>query len=81
MVVGDHPLNESTKALLGEAMVNAANHSGAERISLYFEVDEDQLAVYVTDQSKGFVVGTIGGDRKGIAESIKAPGGAGRRRG
>ncbi|HSK06687.1 MAG TPA: PspC domain-containing protein [Acidimicrobiia bacterium] len=75
VVVGDHPLNETTKALLGaasEAMVNAAKHSGAERVSLYFEADRDELVVYVTDQGKGFEPAGVAGDRRGIVESIKA---------
>jgi signal transduction histidine kinase len=75
VVVGDHPLNETTKALLGaasEAMVNAAKHSGAERVSLYFEADRDELVVYVTDQGKGFEAAGVAGDRRGIVESIKA---------
>ncbi|MGH8950437.1 MAG: ATP-binding protein [Acidimicrobiia bacterium] len=75
VVVGDHPLNETTRPLLGaasEAMVNAAKHSGADRVSLYFEADDDELVVYVTDQGKGFMTGDVAGDRRGIAQSIKA---------
>jgi signal transduction histidine kinase len=75
VVVGDHPLNESTRALLGaanEAMVNAAKHSGAERISLYFEAENGSLAVYVTDQGRGFEQAGVAVDRRGIVESIKA---------
>jgi signal transduction histidine kinase len=75
VVVGDHPLDESTRALLGaanEAMVNAAKHSEAERISLYFEAEDGYLAVYVTDQGKGFEPTGVAGDRRGIAQSIMA---------
>jgi signal transduction histidine kinase len=75
VVVGDHPLDEGGKALLGaasEAMVNAAKHSGAERISLFFEAEDDELVVYVTDQGKGFDATGIAQDRRGIAESIKS---------
>jgi signal transduction histidine kinase/phage shock protein PspC (stress-responsive transcriptional regulator) len=75
VVVGDHTVDESTRALLGaasEAMVNAAKHSGAERVSLYFEADDDELVVYVTDQGKGFDAGTVASDRRGITQSIKA---------
>ena len=75
VVVGDHPLNEDTRALLGaanEAMVNTAKHSGAERISLYFEAEDNELIVYVTDQGKGFEPTGVANDRRGIAESIKA---------
>jgi signal transduction histidine kinase len=53
-------------------MVNAAKHSAAERVSLYFEADNDELVVYVTDQGKGFEAGSVAGDRRGIRESIKA---------
>ena len=55
--VGDHALDARTLPIVGaasEAMVNAAKHSEAERISLYFEAQETQLEVYVTDQGKGF---------------------------
>ncbi len=75
VVVGDHPLNETTRALLGaasEAMVNAAKHSGAERVSLYFEAEDDELVVYVTDQGRGFETNGVARDRRGIAASIKA---------
>jgi signal transduction histidine kinase len=75
VVVGDHPVDESTRALLGaasEAMVNAAKHSGADRVSLYFEADGGELVVYVTDQGKGFDTTAVAGDRHGIARSIKA---------
>ena len=51
------PLDEPSRALVGaasEALVNAAKHSGSDRLSLYFEADEDQLSVFVTDQGKGF---------------------------
>jgi signal transduction histidine kinase len=75
IVVGDHPLDEPGKALLGaasEAMVNAAKHSGADRVSLYFEAEPEELVVYVTDQGRGFDANGIANDRRGIAQSIKA---------
>lgn len=73
VVVGDHPITDNTKPLIAassEALVNAAKHSGAERISLYVEVEEDQLTVFVTDQGKGFELAQVGADRKGISDSI-----------
>lgn len=75
VTVGDHPLDESSSALVGaaaEAMVNAAKHSGADRMSLYFEADGAELLVYVTDQGTGFDLGSVNSDRKGIAESIRS---------
>ena len=75
VTVGDHPIDATTKALVGaasEAMVNAAKHSGADRVSLFFESDDEQMAVYVTDQGKGFDPSTVGDDRKGLTQSVRA---------
>jgi len=75
VTVGDHPIDATTKALVGaasEAMVNAAKHSGADRVSLFFESDDEQMAVYVTDQGKGFDPTTVGDDRKGLTQSVRA---------
>jgi signal transduction histidine kinase len=72
--VGDVAVNERTRSVIAaasEAMVNAAKHSGADRMSLFVEVDEDVLEVYVTDQGKGFDLSSIPADRKGISESIR----------
>lgn len=74
VTVGDHPVDESAKALVGaasEAMVNAAKHSGADRMSLFFEATEEEMSVYVTDQGKGFDPAEVGDDRRGIANSIR----------
>ena len=75
VTVGDHPVEERTKALVAaatEAMVNAAKHSGADRMSLFFEVEDDALEVYVTDQGTGFNPGEVPPDRKGISQSIRS---------
>jgi signal transduction histidine kinase/phage shock protein PspC (stress-responsive transcriptional regulator) len=74
VAVGDSTLDETNRALVGaasEAMVNAAKHSGADRVSLYFEAEQGGLVVYVTDHGKGFDPASIGDDRKGIADSIR----------
>lgn len=73
--VGDHEMDDRARALVSaasEAMVNAAKHSGADRISLYIEVEDGKLEAYVTDQGKGFDVGGVPEHRKGIAESIRS---------
>jgi signal transduction histidine kinase len=75
VTVGDHPVEERTKALVAaatEAMVNAAKHSGADRMSLFFEVEDDALEVYVTDQGTGFTPDEVPADRKGISQSIRS---------
>lgn len=76
VVVGDVPVDERARALVSaasEAMVNAAKHSGADRMSLYLEVDQDagELEVYVTDQGKGFDPDSVPDDRRGISDSIR----------
>ena len=75
VTVGDGPIDERTKGAVGaasEAMVNAAKHSGVDKVSLYMEVAEEQLEIYVTDQGKGFDPDSVNNDRRGISESIVA---------
>jgi len=75
VTVGDLPLDDRTRAVLGaanEALVNAAKHSGASRLSVYMEVSEGRVEIYVTDQGKGFLIDQVPDDRKGIEHSIVA---------
>jgi len=55
-----------------EAMMNAAEHSGAAKVSVYAEMANGAIDVYVTDQGDGFDRDTVGEDRRGIRESIEA---------
>lgn len=74
VTVGDCPIDDRTRSVVAaasEAMVNAAKHSGADRMSLYMEVEEEELRVYVTDQGKGFDVASVPKGRRGIASSIR----------
>jgi signal transduction histidine kinase len=52
------------------AVVNAAKHSGAERIDVYAEADPDLLSVYVRDRGKGFDLADVQDDRMGVRGSI-----------
>ncbi len=73
VTVGDCDTDESLQALIRaarEAMVNAAKHSGAERVDVYAEVDEDRIEVFVRDRGHGFDLATIGEDRLGVKNSI-----------
>lgn len=75
VTVGDHPVEDRTKALVAaatEAMVNAAKHAGVDRMSLFLEVEDDSLDVIVTDQGMGFEPDAVPADRKGISESIRS---------
>ena len=75
VIVGDCPVDDDLRALVqatGEAMTNAAKHSGADKVSVYVEVDDATVAAWVSDQGSGFDVGAVGGDGRGIVESIIA---------
>ncbi len=75
VVVGEDELPATgQKALVGaatEAMMNAARHSGADKVSVFAEATDKGVDVFVTDQGRGFGPEAVDGDRKGIAESIR----------
>jgi len=73
VTVGDTAIDADVSALVAatrEALINAAKHSGERSVSLFSEVGDDEIEVFVTDQGKGFEPAAIGDDRHGIAESV-----------
>jgi signal transduction histidine kinase len=73
VVVGDCPLDEHLEALLAagrEATVNAAKWSGAPVVSLFAEVENDRVSLFVRDRGRGFEPADVGSDRRGIAQSV-----------
>jgi signal transduction histidine kinase len=73
VTVGDVPMDDAMRAMVaaaGEALTNAAKHAGVERISVYVEVGDDRVEVFVVDQGDGFDVSAVDDDRRGISESI-----------
>lgn len=75
VVVGDRTLDDAVIPLIsavGEAMANAAEHSGARSVSVYVECTDDAVEAWVTDQGRGFDPDAVPEDRKGIAGSIIA---------
>ncbi len=73
IVVGSAAVDEDVRALvgaIGEAMVNAAKHSGADLITVYVEVGPDAIEAWVTDQGIGFDTAAASGAGVGIAGSI-----------
>jgi signal transduction histidine kinase/phage shock protein PspC (stress-responsive transcriptional regulator) len=73
IVVGDAETSDSVQALVRaarEAMVNAAKHSGADKIDVYAEVDEDTIEVFVRDRGVGFDPDAVSEDRMGVRGSI-----------
>jgi len=73
VVVGDAPLDETltaTVAAAREGMVNAAKASGAPTVSVFAEVSDKRVEVFVRDRGKGFDPDQVPDDRRGIRESI-----------
>ena len=73
VTVGDRPVDEGVRATIaatGEALTNAARHSGADRVSVYSEVSRESTDIWISDQGAGFDPEVVAGDRYGIAESI-----------
>ena len=72
---GDVPLDDRVDALVlaaREAMSNAARHSGADQVSAFVDVGEDEIAIFVRDRGSGFDPDAVPADSHGIAESIRA---------
>lgn len=73
VLVGDAALTDDLAALVAaarEAMVNAAKHSQTTNISLYAEVEQDSVHVFVRDRGVGFDPAGVGDDRQGVRGSI-----------
>lgn len=73
VAVGDGPLDDVGRALVaaaGEAMVNAAKHSGASEVSVYAEVVDGRADVWVADLGSGFDPDAVPLDRRGLVDSI-----------
>ena len=73
VVVGDAELDDDLRALVSacnEAVLNAAKHAGVSDVSVYVEVEDDQVTAFVRDAGSGFDPAAVPADRRGIAESI-----------
>ena len=73
VVVGDAVLDEpltATVAAAREGMVNAAKSSGAASISVFAEVSNKKVEVFVRDRGTGFDLDEVPEDRRGIRDSI-----------
>jgi signal transduction histidine kinase/phage shock protein PspC (stress-responsive transcriptional regulator) len=73
VTVGDCPLDAGAEALVAatrEAVVNAAKFAGPEPVSVYAEVGEERVEVFVRDRGPGFDPDAVPEDRRGVRESI-----------
>ena len=72
VLVGDATIDDALQALVdaaGEAVTNAAKHAGVTTISVYCEIDDAEVTLYVRDEGRGFD-GSPPVGRGGIAQSI-----------
>jgi len=73
VTVGDCPPSPAVTALVAatrEALVNAAKHAQVEVVSLYAEVSDDRVEVFVRDRGRGFDPDAVPADRYGLAQSV-----------
>ena len=73
VTVGDSPTSEVVRPLVlaaREAMVNAAKHSGADKVDVYAEMGAERVEVFVRDRGSGFDQALVPTDRLGVRNSI-----------
>jgi signal transduction histidine kinase/phage shock protein PspC (stress-responsive transcriptional regulator) len=73
VAVGDGALDETGEAVVAavrEALVNAAKFAGGGPVSVYAELDDERIEVFVRDRGPGFDLHAIPEDRRGVRESI-----------
>jgi signal transduction histidine kinase len=74
VTVGDAPLDPQLEACVAaarEAMVNAAKYAAQAPISVYAELAQDRVEVFVKDRGPGFDPDRVAPDRMGVRESIR----------
>ncbi|HLH46102.1 MAG TPA: ATP-binding protein, partial [Acidimicrobiales bacterium] len=73
VTVGDCSLDDRVTALVAaarEAVVNAAKWSGADTASVYAEVTDGEVEVFVRDRGCGFDPAAVAPDRRGLEGSV-----------
>jgi signal transduction histidine kinase/phage shock protein PspC (stress-responsive transcriptional regulator) len=73
VTVGDVTVDEARRPLVlaaREAMVNAAKHSGADKVDVFAECEDSRLEVFVRDRGQGFDQDAVPQDRMGVRNSI-----------
>jgi signal transduction histidine kinase len=74
VTVGDCAPDERVTALVAagrEAAINAAKWSEASSVSIFTEVEQHSISIFVRDRGVGFDLDAIPADRQGIALSIR----------
>jgi signal transduction histidine kinase len=72
--VGDAPLDDPLRALVGatrEAAANAARHAHVTQVDVFVEVGDDEVEAFVRDRGVGFDPASVPNGRRGLADSIQ----------
>ena len=73
VTVGDTAVTEQLRPVVlatREAMVNAAKHSGADKVDVFAECAGRRTEVFVRDRGRGFDPDVVAADRLGVRNSI-----------
>jgi len=73
VIVGDCLADQRISDIVAaarEAAVNAARWSGIDHLSVYGEVEADEISMFVRDTGNGFDLDAVAADRKGLTHSI-----------
>jgi signal transduction histidine kinase len=73
VTVGDVGVTDAVRPVVlaaREAMVNAAKHSGADKVDVFAESDGRRTEVFVRDRGRGFDPDAVADDRLGVRNSI-----------
>jgi signal transduction histidine kinase len=73
VVVGDRQVDERVAALVAaarEALVNCGRHAQVASVSVYAEVEDEQISVFVRDRGVGFDPTAVDEHRHGVRGSI-----------
>jgi signal transduction histidine kinase len=73
VAVGDRRLDDRARALVGsarEAVLNAVKFAPDAAISVYAEMQDDRVEVFVRDRGPGFDLAAVPADRRGLRESV-----------
>jgi signal transduction histidine kinase len=73
VTVGDTAVTDRLRPLVlaaREAMVNAAKHSGADKVDVFAESTGRRTEVFVRDRGRGFDPDAVAEDRLGVRNSI-----------
>ena len=73
VAVGDAAIDDRLAQVVAaarEAMLNAAKHAGVATASVYAEIGDDTISVFVRDRGAGFDPRAVPADRRGVSSSI-----------